>query len=39
MTTGRINQVTTFRPCIPRNATHDSHNKVAFSFGSSLFDQ
>jgi len=29
MTTGRINQVTTFRPCIPnqiRSATPDSHN-------------
>ena len=36
MTTGRINQVTTFRPYTPRSATHDSHdNQVAFSFGSS----
>jgi hypothetical protein len=27
MTTGRINQVTTFRPCIPEGATHDSRNQ------------
>lgn len=26
MTTGRINQVTTFRPCTPRSATHDNRN-------------
>jgi len=26
MTTGRINQVTTFRPCNPEAATHDSHD-------------
>ena len=37
MTTGRINQVTTFRPCIPEDTTHDSNdNQVAFSFGSSF---
>ena len=36
MTTGRINQVTTFRPCTPKDATHDSRDsEVAFSFGSS----
>ena len=31
MTTGRINQVTTFRPCIPKTATHDSHNMKLLS--------
>jgi hypothetical protein len=30
MTTGRINQVTTFRPCTPRGATHDSHDQSHF---------
>jgi hypothetical protein len=36
MTTGRINQVTTFRPCTPKDATHDSRDsEVTFSFGSS----
>ena|SRR3981189_836324 len=36
MTTGRINQVTTFRPYTPKDATHDNHDsEVTFSFGSS----
>jgi len=36
MTTGRINQVTTFRPCTPKSATHDSHDKSLSRSGVSL---